>query len=208
VPEGSTYYPWVICLACRGIVSGYSDGTFHPNDPVTRGQLSKIVSNSAGYSEPHSEQTFEDVALASTFHVWIERLASRGYISGYPCGGVGEPCQPPSNRPYFRPNANVTRGQTSKIVASAAYLPVPPSGQQTFEDVPEDSAFYSWIEALAANGAIGGYGCGGVGEPCIPPHDRPYFRPNLNVTRGQSSKIVAGALVPGCGPSPVVIDNK
>ena len=35
--------------------------------------------------------------------------------------GAGEPCVPPANLPYFRPNANVTRGQTSKIVANTFY---------------------------------------------------------------------------------------
>ena len=52
VPEGSTFYVYVRCLACRGIVSGYGDGTFRPNNNVTRGQLSKIVSNAAGFGIP------------------------------------------------------------------------------------------------------------------------------------------------------------
>jgi hypothetical protein len=198
VPPGSTFYPWVKCLACRGIISGYPDGTFRPNRLVTRGQLSKIASNAAGYAEEHPEQTFEDVPAGSTFHIFIERLASRGIISGYLCGGVGQPCVPPENLPYFRPNASVTRGQTSKMVAMAASLPNPPGGLWTFQDVPEGNTFWTWIEALASTGAIGGYPCGGLGEPCIPPDNRPYYRPGNNVTRGQSSKIVANTFFPGC----------
>ena len=206
VPAGSTFYDFVRCLACRGIVSGYPNGTFGPNNPVTRGQLSKIVSNSAGYIEPHSNQSFEDVAVGSTFHIFIERLFTRGHISGYACGGVGEPCVLPGNRPYFRPNANVTRGQTSKIVASARGLPAPPPGQQTFEDVLVGSTFWEWIEALAANGAISGYACGNP-EPCVPPGNRPYFRPNNQVTRGQSAKIVASAFFPNC-QTPFALSNE
>ncbi len=201
VPLGSTFYDFVHCLACRGIISGYPDGTFRPNNGVTRGQLSKIVSNAAGYAETHSEQTFQDVAAGSTFYAFVQRLSSRGIIGGYPCGGPGEPCIAPQNRPYFRPNANVTRGQTSKIVASAKGLPAPPSGQQTFEDVAVGSTFWRWIEALASTGAIGGYQCGGPGEPCNPPHNRPYFKPGANVTRGQSSKIVSLTFFPGCAAS-------
>jgi len=128
VPQGSTFYVWIRCLACRGIVNGYPDGTFRPNNNVTRGQLSKIVSNSAGFSEPHTEQTFEDVPVDSTFYIYIQRLASRGFINGYPCGGAGEPCIPPENRPYFRPNANATRGQISKIVSNAAGFIEPVTG--------------------------------------------------------------------------------
>jgi hypothetical protein len=198
VPVGSTFYPYIRCLACRGIVTGYPDGTFKPNNPVTRGQLSKIVSNSAGYSETHSETTFQDVPVGSTFYQYIERLATRGFVSGYACGGAGEPCVPPSDLPYFRPNANVTRGQTSKIVASAKGLPAPPPGRHTFQDVPVGSTFWQWIEALATTGAISGYPCGGVGEPCVPPSNLPYFRPNANVTRGQSTKIVSNTFFPNC----------
>jgi hypothetical protein len=188
----------VHCLACRTIVSGYGDGTFRPNANVTRGQLSKIVSNAAGFSENHTEQTFQDVPVGTTFYQFIERLASRNIISGYTCGGVGEPCVPPENRPYFRPDSNVTRGQTSKIVAIAAELPDPPSGSQSFEDVPPTHTFYRWIERMALDGIISGYTCGGAGEPCVPPLNRPYFRSNANVTRGQSAKIVSNAFFPGC----------
>jgi uncharacterized delta-60 repeat protein len=197
VPPGSAFYDFVRCLACRGIISGYANGTFGPNSSVTRGQLSKIVANSAGYIEPRTNQSFEDVAVGSPFHQFIERLYSRGVISGYACGGTGEPCIPPGNRPYFRPNTNVTRGQTSKIMASARGLPAPPPGQQSFEDVSVGSTFWEWIEALATNGAISGYACGSP-EPCVPPGNRPYFRPNANVTRGQSAKIVANAFIPSC----------
>jgi hypothetical protein len=198
VPPGGTFYQWVRCLACRQIITGYPDGTFRPNANVTRGQLSKIVSNSAGFQENHTNQTFEDIEVGSTFYLFIERLASRGIIQGYACGGPGEPCVPPLNRPYFRPNANVTRGQTSKIVAIAKGLPTPAPGQWTFQDVSVGSTFWEWIEALAGTGAIGGYACGGPGEPCFPPENRPYFRPNANVTRGQSSKIVAETFFPNC----------
>ncbi|MGA7731974.1 MAG: S-layer homology domain-containing protein [Chloroflexia bacterium] len=198
VPSGSTFHPFVMCLACRSIISGYTDGTFRPNNQVTRGQLSKIVSNAAGYSESHANQTFQDVPPGSTFHQFVERLSSRNIISGYPCGAPGEECVPPQNRPYFRPNAYVTRVQTSKIAAIAANLPVPPSEQHTFEDVPPGSTFWTWVEGLASSGAIGGYPCGGPGEECVPPQNRPYFRSNAYVTRGQSAKIVANTFFPNC----------
>jgi hypothetical protein len=63
--------------------------------------------------------------------------------------------------------------------------------------VQPDHAFYVWIQRLASRGIMGGYPCGGEGEPCDD-QDRPYFRPFNNVTRGQSSKIVAGAFLPNC----------
>jgi hypothetical protein len=194
VPESNTFYAPVRCLACQGIMSGYSDGTFRPNNDITRGQLSKIVANSAGFNEPVSGQTFEDVSPTHTFYQFIERMASRGIIGGYACGGVSEPCG--SGKPYFRPSANATRGQISKIVSEAKGYKDVPEGQ-TFEDVPASSTFYVWIERLASRGVMSGYPCGGPGEPCKS-GNKPYFRPNANATRGQTSKIVANTFYPDC----------
>jgi hypothetical protein len=198
VPPGSTFYPYVHCLACLGIINGYPDGTFHPNANVTRGQLSKIVSNSAGFHDNQTTQIFADVPAGSTFFQYIGRLASRGYISGYPCGVPPEICGP-GNLPFFRPNNNATRGQISKIDSSAAGFNDPPSGQQ-FEDVPVGSTFYTYTYRLVSRGVMSGYPCGGAGEPCVPPANLPYFRPNNNATRGQTSKIVSNTFFPDCSP--------
>ncbi len=208
VPVGSTFYDYIRCLACRGIVGGYPCGGpgepcpgnyYRPNNNVTRGQVSKIVSESAGFNDvvPSTQQTFEDVPPGSTFALWIERLSVRGIIGGYPCGGPFEPCVSPTNRPYFRPNNNVTRGQLSKITSGAAGWTETPTGQ-TFEDVAVGSTFYVYIERMAARGIITGYPCGGPFEPCVAPANRPYFRPNNNATRGQMAKIAASAFFPNC----------
>jgi endo-1,4-beta-xylanase len=195
VPSTHTFYASVRCLACRGIVSGYADNTFRPDNLVTRGQLAKIVSNAANFAEPPEAQIFQDVPPDHTFYEWINRLTNRGYMSGYTCGSPGEPCV--NNRPYFRPFNNATRAQTSKIVSNAARYNDPPAGQ-TFEDVPPTHPFYTEIQRLASRNIMGGYNCGGPGEPCI--NDRPYFRPYNDVTRGQSAKIVANTFYPGCNP--------
>ncbi|MEO8288379.1 MAG: S-layer homology domain-containing protein [Chloroflexota bacterium] len=196
VAPGSTFYPFVSCLSSRGIIGGYSDCTFRPQNNVTRGQLSKIVANAAGFSDPAGAQMFQDVAPGSTFYDFVQRLASRGYINGYACGGPGEPCVAPGNKPYFRTNSNATRGQISKIVASAAGF-VDPAGTRLFQDVASGSTFYDYIQRLAHRTIINGYPCGGAGEPCGA-GNLPYFRPNNNATRGQTSKIVANAFFPGC----------
>ncbi len=96
VPVGSTFYPFIRCLACKGIINGYPDGTFKPGNNVTRGQLSKIVSNSAGFSDNQTTQMFQDVPVGSTFYQYIGRLASRGFINGYPCGA------PPAGHAYHQ----------------------------------------------------------------------------------------------------------
>jgi hypothetical protein len=171
VQPGHTFYPFVRCLACRGILGGYSDGTFSPGNDVTRGQLAKIVSNAAGWNEPVSGQTFSDVAPGSTFYEYIERAAAHGAIGGYPDG-------------TFRPQNNATRGQISKVVSNAAGWNEPVTGQ-TFSDVAPGSTFYEYIERMARRGVIGGYSDG-------------TFRPQNNATRGQVSKIVTNSFFPNC----------
>ena len=45
VSSADYFYEPVRYLACRGVISGYSDGTFRPGNNVTRGQTSKFISN-------------------------------------------------------------------------------------------------------------------------------------------------------------------
>jgi S-layer family protein len=205
VPVGSTFYPFIRCLACKGIINGYPDGTFRPGNNVTRGQLSKIVSNSAGFNDTPTGQQFQDVPVGSTFYVYIYRLVHRGFINGYPCGAPpAGACVPPGNLPYFLPNANSTRGQISKIVSNAAGFNETPSGQQ-FQDVGPNSTFYTYIYRLVFHNVMSGYPCGTppAGQ-CVPPGNLPYFLPNNNATRGQTSKIVSNTFFPDCNPPEAV----
>jgi hypothetical protein len=68
------------------------------------------------------------------------------------------------------------------------------SGGPHFTDVPYGSTFYDFVETAYNNNIIGGYPCGGYGEPCDAQY-RPYFRPGNNVTRGQMTKFAASGAV-------------
>jgi hypothetical protein len=159
------------------------------------------VANTAGFNEPVSGQHFQDVPPDSAFYAYIERMSQRGIISGYDCGGPGEPCVAPGNKPYFRPNNNATRGQISKIVVNTAvdglgWSLLNPT-TNTFQDVEVGSPFFQYVETAYARQVLSGYNCGGPGEPCVPPDNKGYFRPFANATRGQSSKIVSNTFFPG-----------
>ncbi|HEX8219737.1 MAG TPA: S-layer homology domain-containing protein [Chloroflexia bacterium] len=210
VPATNTFFPYVRCLACRGIVSGYPCGG--PGEPcnspeslyfragfnITRGQIAKMVSSAAALTGDPGAARFEDVPQDSPFFVWINRLSSRGYISGYTCGQAAqEPCVGPANLPYFRPGALTTRGQLAKIVSEAARLDNPPVGQ-TFTDVPQSNPFYLWVQRLVSRDVMAGYPCGSIpSEPCDD-QQRTYFRPNASVTRGQAAKIISNTFFPNC----------
>lgn len=134
VPLGSTFHPYIVHLYDLGYIGGYPCGApaepcdqqnrpyFRPNTGATRGQISKIVAQAANLNDPipPKQQTFEDVLPASTFWLWIERIAAHAIVQGYPCGGPGEPCGS-GNLPYFRPNSLTTRGQLAKIVSSTFF---------------------------------------------------------------------------------------
>jgi hypothetical protein len=44
VPVGSTFFDWIETAYNRGMISGYANGYFYPNNPTTRGQFSKMLS--------------------------------------------------------------------------------------------------------------------------------------------------------------------
>jgi hypothetical protein len=219
----SSFYPYVRCLACRGVLGGYPCGGtnpqtgaaepcgatgnpyFRPGNNITRGQIAKIVANAAGFNEDVEGQTYADVPPSdnpSSFYVYIERLTAHNVMGGYPCGSRPDEECDGQNRAFFRPSANATRAQLSKIVSNAAGFVEEVEGQ-TFEDVPppaeenDPSSFYLYVERLAQRGVISGYPCGAPGEPCKP-GNRPYFRPGNSVTRAQAAKIVANTFFPNC----------
>ncbi|MDQ3707354.1 MAG: hypothetical protein M3437_19435 [Chloroflexota bacterium] len=64
----------------------------------------------------------------------------------------------------------------------------PPNGQ-CFADVPPTNPFYVHANTLYHEDVVGGYACGGPGEPCDP-YNRPYFRPGSGVTRQQMTKFI------------------
>ncbi len=122
--------------------------------------------------------SFSDVHETDYFYQPVLYLACHGVISGYADG-------------TFRPYSNTTRGQMVKIVVLGFGIPIvtPASGEHTFADVPPTFPFFDVIETAAAGQIVSGYACGGPNEPCDD-HNRPYFRPYNDVTRGQLAKIV------------------
>ncbi|HET6263180.1 MAG TPA: S-layer homology domain-containing protein, partial [Chloroflexia bacterium] len=221
--SASSFYPYVRCLACRNIIGGYPcggtnpqtgaaepcnasrDAYYRPNNNITRGQIAKIVAQSAGYSDEPGLQVYADVPPDQVFWLYIQQLSNDNIMGGYACGGMdpytGQPevCDA-QNRPFFRPNAPATRGQIAKIVANTAGV-VYAGSNQSYQDVPPSSSptsFDPYIEGLTSMGVMGGYASGGPGEPCVGPNTRPYFRPGKLVTRAQAAKIVANTFFPNC----------
>ncbi len=104
VAVGSTFYSYVETAFNRGIISGYSDGTFRPANVVTRGQIAKMVTLGRGWAlQNPATATFSDVPVGSTFFQFVETAFAKAVISGYSDG-------------TFKPSNSATRGQGSKII--------------------------------------------------------------------------------------------
>jgi hypothetical protein len=124
---------------------------------------------------PGCQVTFSDVQPADWFYEPVRWMFCNGIVSGYPDN-------------TFRPYNSTTRGQILKIAVRAFNLPLHTDGGPHFSDVPVTHTFYPYIETASFHSIVGGYACGGDGEPCDG-ENRPYFRPNSLVTRGQLTKI-------------------
>jgi hypothetical protein len=163
------FYTPVSYLVAQGVIAGYDDCTFRPGANTTRGQLSKIIVGAEGWPlrAPRSPD-FVDVKLGSPFYAYIETAYNHEIVSGYADG-------------TFRPGANVTRGQVSKMIVRAQGWAIQTAGGPHFGDVPPGSPFYAAIETAYAHGLLSGYADGS-------------FRSGNPATRGQISKIVYLAL--------------
>ncbi len=87
VPSSHTYYEAITNLAARGVLNGFEDGSFKPEDPVTRAQFTKIICEATGLGDmtygDDQKAKFTDVALDH----WAIHYITTGYnskiIKGY-----------------------------------------------------------------------------------------------------------------------------
>jgi hypothetical protein len=90
-------------------------------DPANSPATSGTVAESPDATCPPDGQCFADVPASNPFYSFINRIFQQDLVSGYPCGGFGEPCDS-EGRPYYRPVNNVTRQQMAKFIDNARRL--------------------------------------------------------------------------------------
>lgn len=105
VPGNKWYNNAISTLTNMGIICGYPDGTFRPDAPITRAELTKIA---AGFfSDPRVAATydgrFSDVHGAEWYISYLMTAIKEGLIEGYPDGS-------------FHPDRPITRAETCTIV--------------------------------------------------------------------------------------------
>lgn len=157
VPKGDKELPYALYeLAELGVVNGYQDGTFRPNEGVTRGQVSAFIDRVLKLEGKIKGKTFKDVGENNRFYQQISRVQQAGIIDGF-------------NDGTFRPNEPLTRAQMAKILSIAFDLP---KGEEAnFPDVPKNHWSKPYVDALATKEIT-------VGSEGL-------YKPNETVTRGQ-----------------------
>lgn len=90
--QGHWAQQYVQALASRGIITGFPDGTFKPNDPVTRAQFAAIVLKAFAPAPKNAAVNFSDVSSRYWGFAAIQSAARGGFMAGFP-GGTFRPEQ-------------------------------------------------------------------------------------------------------------------
>ncbi|MWV46248.1 hypothetical protein GRF59_21835 [Paenibacillus sp. HJL G12] len=122
-----------------GVVKGYEDGSFRPNDSITRGEFAAVIDRVFGLTGSASTE------LSDVKGHWAEEaiiaLSSTGVISGYPDG-------------TFKPDRPITRAEIISIISKLVVLKPTPS-QDIFKDI--DGIWnQDQIKAAASTGLVKG----------------------------------------------------
>ncbi|MEQ6376457.1 S-layer homology domain-containing protein [Bacillaceae bacterium S4-13-56] len=150
-PDLLGYRTEITYLAERKIINGYTDGTFGPDQTVSRTQAVVMILRTLGVDYQNSnapDPGFTDVSPATNEYKAIAEAVSLGFISG-------------KENNTFDPAGKLTRGQMAKILVKAFELTG--ESDKTFTDVaaPTDDSdghwAYDYISTLAANKITTGY---------------------------------------------------
>lgn len=166
---GATYVDF---LYNAGVTTGYGDGTFRPNQNISRAQFAVMLYRYLGLEEwRYADVTlpFADLAQIPGYALpAVRALYSQGIINGS-TGSDG--------KLYFNPSNFLTRAQAAAMIGRTqpkGYA----SAELTFSDADSIPAYaLGFIRTMAAQGILSGYEDG-------------TFRPNNNITRGQMAKIL------------------
>lgn len=142
-PDVHSSHPYINAIGYvqkEGIVKGFPDGTYRPEQPVNRAEFTKIflgsfVDASALASCPLATVTFKDVPRDAWFAPSVCIAVGRSIIKGYSDG-------------TFRPTQNVSAAEAAKFIVSAIL------GAMGKELVPSNPWYQAPLQALSALGAI------------------------------------------------------
>ena len=169
-------------LSQSNIVSGFPDGTFKPNDPVTRAQFAAILRQAFLRSQPATAQSFKDVPTNYWAANAISASRSAGFLSGYPDN-------------TFKPNDRIVRVQA--LVSLANGLKYPAGSSQSLSSYKDAAAVPAYARASTAAAAQANLV---VSYPALD-----QISPNRAASRAEVAAFVYQALVKAGRAEPMAI---
>lgn len=136
VPSSHFAFTAIEDLSSQGVIEGYTDGTFRPNEKVTRGQAAAMINRMLKY-KPKNTASFKDIPATYSFAADIAAMKELGIINGFEDG-------------TYRPNDSLTRTQMAVIVARAFNLKAPATTSASYNDVSKSYWAYDFIISMKA----------------------------------------------------------
>ncbi|MHB1041669.1 MAG: S-layer homology domain-containing protein [Eubacteriales bacterium] len=130
----------------KGMVSGFPDGSFRPDQPVTRAEFITMVNKAFEFTGT-AEVTFSDVSSTDWFYNEVAKAIKEGYITGYEDG-------------TFKPNNPISRQEAAAILCRV--LKIKPEVKPAILSLFVDSESISeWakasVSAAVENHIMAGY---------------------------------------------------
>ncbi|MFR8371500.1 MAG: S-layer homology domain-containing protein [Anaerotignum faecicola] len=124
VKNGSWFYSAVARAVAAGYVKGYSDGSFKPNNTITRAEAAVMIANTAKLSANEAgAYRFTDIgSIPAWARGSVGAVVAAGYMTGYPDGS-------------FDANASISRAEAvsslNRMLGGTAYQPTQPTTPTT-----------------------------------------------------------------------------
>ncbi len=152
--------------------SGYDDGTFLPDNNITRAELASMIArliNGDDIPDGVYDSSFPDVADDAWYNKYVGYLENYNVISGYEDG-------------TYRPDNQVTRGELAAVITRAQKYDIVVVDDM-FTDVTSDNWAKDSITTLATRGVVSGYADG-------------TFAPYSPLTRAEAVTMINNVLAP------------
>lgn len=151
----------ILAMYHKGIINGFTDGTFRPEDNVTRAEFVKMFVSALNLEIGGAVQ-FDDVVPEDWHYAYIATAFNAGIVNGV---GTG-----------FNPDGAITRQDASAIVYRAIMAGEVAEGVTFADDAEIADYAKAAVAALSAKGII----LGSDG----------YFNPTDNMTRAEAATII------------------
>ena len=170
-PADAWYYDYLTGLVEKGIVNGYDDGKFMPNNHVTREEFLKMLIVTSGIELTYNNKGFADVDEDAWYTPYIYTAKENGIVSGV-------------DENNFGIGMNISRQDMAVMVYNIL--------KNNVEMSYDDSLF---TELFADDNSISGYAYTNVYMVkklgILNGYENGEFRPNGNLTRAEAVKVIS-----------------